>query len=241
MFGELAEYYDLLYSGKNYRAEVAGLIALARRYGQSKGRDWLDVACGTGRHLEHLRKRYDVVGVDLSPDMLAIARRRLSRVELRQGDMRAFRIPRKFDVVSCLFSAIGHLPNEREVGRAFANFSRHLKPGGVAVVEPWLTPQNFLGRHVHLVTAEAPGIRVARLSFSRRLGRRSRIDYHYLIGRQDRGVQTFVETSIEPLISLPRLAELMRGAGLRPRVLASGPLTGRGLLVGVKRRAAVAA
>jgi SAM-dependent methyltransferase len=241
MFRELARYYDLLYSGKNYRAEVAGLIALARCYGRSNGRDWLDVACGTGRHLEYLREKYSVVGVDLSPDMLAIARRRLPRADLYRGDMRSFHLRRQFDVVSCLFSAIGHLPNEREVGRAFANFARHLKPGGVALVEPWLTPEIFRGGHVHLVSAEAPGIRIARLSFARRLGRRSRIDYHYLIGREGQGVRSLVETSIEPLISLPRLVELMRAAGLRPRVLARGPLTGRGLLLGVKPRTAVAA
>ncbi|HUI38753.1 MAG TPA: methyltransferase domain-containing protein, partial [Thermoplasmata archaeon] len=76
-FYQLAKYYDPLNDWKDYRAESRRLIALARRWGRPQSTSWLDVACGTGRHLEFLRQRYATVGVDASPDMLRIARRRL--------------------------------------------------------------------------------------------------------------------------------------------------------------------
>lgn len=116
---------------------------MVRHLGRSEKTSWLDVACGTGRHLEFLRQKYSVMGVDGSREMLQIARRRLPGIRLVLGDMRSFRVHRRFDVVSCLFSAIGHLPSDRDVRATFANFERHLNPGGIAIVEPWIEPSAF--------------------------------------------------------------------------------------------------
>ena len=59
-------------------------------------------ACGTGRHLEYLRDRYDVEGLDISLELLTIARQRLPGIRLHHGDMTAFDLGKTFD--SC------HLP-----------------------------------------------------------------------------------------------------------------------------------
>lgn len=233
MFHELAEYYDRLVAGKDSRAEVQRLESLARRFGHSRGRDWLDVACGTGRHLEFLQDHYRVTGVDLSRPMLRVARRRLPRVRLHRGDMRTFRLGTTFDVVSCLFSAIGHLQNEREVQAAFTNFARHLKPGGVTIVEPWIDPSQFHPGHLHLVTHDSPEVKIARLSFASRRKSHSRIHYQYLIGEAGRDIRHWEETDVGLLVSRDRLVELMGRAGLDPRFLSAGLTPGRGLLVGV--------
>ncbi len=140
MYRDLAVYYDRIYSKKPYRAQTAVLVRLARRFGRSGGRRWLDVACGTGRHLEYLRREFEVTGVDLSGTMLRLARRRLPGVRLVRADMRSFALGERFDVVSCLFSAIGYLRNEREIRQAFRAFASHLLPGGVLLIEPWIAP-----------------------------------------------------------------------------------------------------
>jgi len=238
MFHDLAKYFDLLASHKDYGAEANYLARLVQKAGRSGGKDWLDVACGTGRHLEHLRRLYDVVGIDLSPEMLRIALGRLPGADLRRGDMRNFRLGREFDVVTCLFSAIGHLGSERELAVTFANFVRHLKPGGVAIVEPWLSPEMFRSGSVHLMTGQAPGLVVARLAFSRRRGNRSMIEYHYSIGEEGRGIQHFEETNVGLLVSPSRLVELLKEAGLRARFVKQGLTPGRGLLLGVKPKSA---
>jgi len=233
-FYRLAEYYDALVAQKNYRSEVGQLERLARRFGQSKGRTWLDVACGTGRHLEFLRRTRPVCGVDLSPEMLRVARRRLPGVPLVSGDMRSFRLGKEFDVVTCLYSAIGHLRTEADLRRTFRNFARHLKPGGVAIVEPWIDPTEFHREMIHLVTHRGPKGTIVRLAYSRRRGKHSVIRYHYLIGEPGRGIRHLEETDIGLLVPRKRLLELMAQGGLQARFLRRGLPTGRGLLVGTK-------
>ncbi len=234
MFGRMARYYDLLYAQKDYRSESERLMALARRFGRSKGTEWLDVACGTGRHLGFLRRRYSVTGVDLSPAMLRIARRRLPGIRLRRGDMSSFRLGARFDVVTCLFSAIGHLRTEGELRTTFRNFARHLKPGGVALVEPWIDPSDFRPGFVHLVVHESPTVTVVRMAYSKRRANHSAIRYHYLVGAPGRGIRSTTETDIGLLVPRSRLLKAMEDAGLRSRFVAEGLTAQRGLLVGVK-------
>lgn len=234
MFGSLAPAYDLLYAQKDYASEARFLAGLARRIRGSAGGAWLDVACGTGRHLEQLRRSYTVAGVDRSGDMLAIARRRLPGVRLTRGDMRTFRLPRRFDVISCLFSAIGHLQSESDLLATFRNFERHLAPGGVALVEPWLLPEDLRVGSVHAVSAQGAELAVARMAFSRLRGRHTYIEYRYLVGRKGRGIAEYREVDRGLVVPSSRLVELMDRAGLYARFLRKGALARRGLLVGHK-------
>jgi ubiquinone/menaquinone biosynthesis C-methylase UbiE len=237
MFHRLAPYYDDLVGAKDYALEARVLESLARRFVRSEGRAWLDVACGTGRHLSFLRRHYSVTGLDVSREMLRVARRRLPGTRLILGDMRDFRLNETFDVVSCLFSAIGHLANERELEAALANFARHLRPGGVAIVEPWIDPAEFRSGYVHLVTRQRPPVTVVRMAFSRRRGARSAVHYHYLVGQTDRRIEHFEEVDLGLLVSRDRLLKLMERAGLVARFRKKGLTSRRGLLIGVKRRA----
>lgn len=234
MFHELAPYYDALVGAKEYGRESRHLERLARRLGRSRGRCWLDVGCGTGQHLSFLQRHYTVTGLDASREMLRVARRRLPGVRLVLGDMREFHLDRTFDVVSCLYSAIGHLSSEREIATAFANFARHLAPGGVALVEPWIEPVDFRAGSVHLLSRTTPSVSVARMAYSARRGARSRVQYHYLIGKTGAGVRHFQEVVTGLLVPRDRLLRSLEHAGLRARFLPKGLTAGRGLLVGLK-------
>jgi ubiquinone/menaquinone biosynthesis C-methylase UbiE len=233
-FHELAEYYDALNDWKDYRIESGRLEAIARRFGRSGRTSWLDVACGTGRHLEHLRRNHRVVGVDVSPEMLRVARRRLPGVRLVRADMRSFALDEQFDIVSCLFSAIGHLTSKQDILRAFANFARHLKPGGVVIVEPWIERSAFRSSFVHLRSHVSPGLSAVRMSFSSRRGNLSAIHFHFLIGRPGQAIRYYEVTDHGLLLSRAELIRLMWDAGLEPRFLSRGLMPGRGLLLGTK-------
>jgi ubiquinone/menaquinone biosynthesis C-methylase UbiE len=97
----------------------------------SKARDALEIGCGTGELTLKLAARVArVVGVDLSPEMLAAARRRCAaagNVELIQADFVALPLEREsFDVVASV-ATLHHLP----LAEIFARVSRALRPGGV--------------------------------------------------------------------------------------------------------------
>lgn len=234
MYHGLAPYYDAIYAWKNYALECRRLESVARRFGRSGGTSWLDVACGTGRHLEYLRRRHACVGVDASPEMLRIARQRLPGIRFVRGDMRTFDLREKFDVVSCLFSAVGHLRTERDLAKSFANFARHLRPGGVVIVEPWLEPSRFRPGSVHLRTYEDPKVTIVRVAYSSRRGNQSIIRYSFLIGEPERGIHHIEEVDRGFLASSRLLQELMRKTGLTPRFFRHGFTQDRGLLVGMK-------
>jgi len=235
MYRDLAVYYDRIYSGKDYRSQTAHLVRLARRCGRSPGRRWLDVACGTGRHLEFLRRRFEVVGVDLSEPMLREARRRLPGVRLVRGDMRSFDLGERFDVVSCLFSAIGYLRTEADLRRAFRTFAHHLRPGGVVLVEPWIAPSRFRPGHVSLDVYQDDSTKIVRSGFSERRGSTSRIVFDYLIGETGRGFRHVHEVEELRLVPYPRLCRLLGDAGLTAKWVRppKATLDARGVLVGV--------
>jgi SAM-dependent methyltransferase len=94
--------------------------------------DALDAACGTGRYSALLAGRgHRVVGVDRSPDMLALARQRVPRAGFLLGDLRRLPVADgSVDLVTCAL-ALTHVP---ALGPVFAEFARVLRPGGHVVV-----------------------------------------------------------------------------------------------------------
>lgn len=94
--------------------------------------DALDAACGTGRLTTHLLERgHRVIGVDASPEMLEVARRRLTGAQLRRGDLREIPIGAEaVDLVVCGL-ALSHVEDLRPV---MVEFARVLRPGGHVVI-----------------------------------------------------------------------------------------------------------
>jgi len=96
----------------------------------------LDLACGSGRHsLELKRQGFEVVGGDISPELLEIARRDAEReglaVTFVEADLRELDFDAEFDIVLSLNDgAIGYLETEEENLRTFEVIARALRPGG---------------------------------------------------------------------------------------------------------------
>ena len=233
MYGRLARYYDLVYASKDYAREVRELRALVQRYGKRPAHSWLDVACGTGRHLELLRRYYRVTGVDLSPAMLRVARRRLPGVRLFPSNMESLRLGERFDVVSCLFSAIGYLRTRAALARAFAAFVRHLEPGGVLLIDPWIEPSRFIPGHVSIDVERTDRTQIARASDSHRSGDLTHVRFQYLIAERGHQVVYRRETETLRLTSRAEFLRLARLHGLTPYWLRKPWSNARGRLVAV--------
>jgi SAM-dependent methyltransferase len=234
VFARSAAFYDALYGWKDYPAEVVRLEALVEARRRSSGKAWLDVACGTGRHLELLRERWEVEGLDLDPIMAALARARLPGVRIQVGDMTGFDMGRAYDVVTCLFSSIGYVLTEERLAAAVACLARHLVAGGVLAVEPWLGLNQVEPGHVGALLAEGEGFKVARMNVLVAEGTVSVADFHYLVGRPA-GVEHFTERHELGLFTPDQYAGAFRRAGLEPELDERG-LMGRGLYLAVRTR-----
>src|SRR5689334_13930010 len=92
-----AAYYDAIYAaqGKDYAAEAAKVHAVIQAAKQTAGNDLLDVACGTGGHLQYLKDWYSVEGLDMDANMLDVARRRYPGVTFHRADMTRFDLGRQ--------------------------------------------------------------------------------------------------------------------------------------------------
>jgi len=242
-YDDFAAWYDPLYAatGKDHAAEahaVLDLLAGLAPTGSPAAApgSLLDVACGTGQHLAAFATRVaDVVGMDAAPAMLDVARERLDGVALRHGDMRRFDLERRFDVVTCLFSSIGHVRDEGDLDAAVAAMARHVAPGGALVVEPWLTPDAVVEGGVRRVdTAETDGGVVARVSRSVLRGDVLVVEFAWSLAT-DEGVRTAEESFRMPLFTRERYAAALRAAGLEPGWHELAELAAdRGLVVGLR-------
>jgi SAM-dependent methyltransferase len=227
-----AAVYDLLHRarGKDYAAEAVQ-VSREIRARNADATSLLDVACGTGGHLLHLRNDFSISGVELDPAMLDVARRRLPDVELHAGDMRTFDLGRRYDAVTCLFSAVGYMLRREDLDLAMATMARHLAPGGVLVVEPWFHPDQWFDGHLVADAANEVDVAVARVSRSTRDGNTSRFEFHYAVARPER-VDTFIEPHVMGLWTIEEYRAAMQSTGLAVDHDPVG-LIGRGLFIGV--------
>jgi SAM-dependent methyltransferase len=228
MFSRSAKIYDAVYSFKDYAAEAEAVhLAIADRCPAAQ--TLLDVACGTGKHLERLQRWYRVEGLDLDDGLLAVAHDRLPDTPLHQADMTHFALGRRYDAIACLFSAIGYVGTPEKLVDTFGCIARHLQPDGVVVIEPWFTPDAWVVDRPALLVVDQPELKIARMNVSARDGRFAILDFHYLVGTPA-GVWQFSERHEMALFTDDEYKLAFEDAGLIAEHDPQG-LTGRGLYI----------
>jgi ubiquinone/menaquinone biosynthesis C-methylase UbiE len=234
VFSKSAQYYDEIYASidKDYEAETIKVHSLIQEYKQTPGNSLLDVACGTGFHASLLSKAYQVEGLDLDPEMLKVAKTKHPGIRFHQGDMTDFDLKRRFDAVVCLFSSIGYVKTRSGLQKAIKTMSRHLLPGGVLLIEPWFTPEQWTVGRVVTIQVEKPDLKIVRMSHSGKKGKVSLLSFHYLIGTS-RGVEHSFEMHELALFTHQEYMEAFAAARLNVRHDPDG-LSGRGLYIGTK-------
>ncbi|MBL8179726.1 MAG: class I SAM-dependent methyltransferase [Bryobacterales bacterium] len=128
----LALYYDRLF-------EFRRPFDVARQYIVApllhEVRSACDLCCGTGTlALDLAQSGIRVYAVDLSPDMVRIARRKVRAaglpVRVLRADMRDFRLPQPVDLITCEFDALNHVPTKGDLRKVLRCAARALRPGG---------------------------------------------------------------------------------------------------------------
>ena len=135
-YESLAPFYDAYTEGYDHERWLLNLEAIALEHGLS-GKSLLDVGCGTGKSfVPLLRRGYDVVGCDLSPAMVALARERADGMaKVVVADARDMPELGAFDLVTCLDDALNYLVSDDELAAAFSGVARNLRPGGMLVFD----------------------------------------------------------------------------------------------------------
>ena len=234
MYSGSEKYYDDIYSamGKDYAAEAYKIHDFIQKHKRTAGNTLLDVACGTGMHAEFLSQNYQVTGTDLNVRMLRVARKKHPQIRFLEGDMRSLNMGRQFGAVTCLFSAIGYMKTKTDLQKAVRSMSHHLLPGGVLLVEPWFSEEQWNVGRVSINRVEKSEIKIVRMALARKRGKVSLLEFQYLIGTS-RGIEHLKEHLELGLFDHQEYMDAFTRAGLDVTHDLEG-IFGRGLYIGTR-------
>ena len=234
LYKDLAKYYDLIYDDKDYKHEAQEVLQLIRKYKKSKGNKLLEVACGSGKHLQYLKNEFECMGLDLNKDILNIAKKNHPNLKFEEGNMTNFNLHQKFDVITCLFSSIGYVRTYDNLIKTINNFQKHLQPGGILIINPWLTPKKYHPGNPHMTTYKSPDLNIARLHVSKIKGNLSILEFNYLIAEKNKEVKSFKDKHILGLFETQRFLKIMRKEGFQSFYQTKSKIPGhRGFYVGI--------
>jgi len=191
------------------------------------------MACGTGHHISFLKKKFKCWGADLNKPMLDIAKKKHSGVTFRKANMTSFKFPKKFDIITCLFSSIGYVKTEKNLRATIRCFSKHLKPGGIMIIEGWLEKRDFKPGRPSLLTYQSDDLKIARANVARLNGLVTIMDMHHLIAERGKPVKHIVSREEVAMFPAKSFIKYMKEQGLITHHIKKGPM-GRGIYIGVR-------
>ena len=235
MYTKTSQFYDAIYSFKDYGDEVTKIQNFIKKHAQRNYETLLDVACGTGQHLVHLQDHYIAEGVDLDAGMLAVAQERLPDMVFHSASMIDFDLGRQFDVITCLFSSIGYVETIENLNQTLHSLAHHLPEDGLLIVEPWLKPEMFKVGTAHLLCVDKPHLKIARMGTSVIEDNVSVMEMRYLVGENQADtlnpIHHFVEVHRLALFTHEEYLQAFESAGFHVIFDEKG-ITGRGLYIG---------
>ena len=142
-YDKFGEFYDAVMGD---RADAASYLRKLIAQNKPNAKTILELACGTGAVLAHLAEEYEVSGLDLSPKMLSVARKKLPDVRFFHKNMVTFEIGEKFDVILCVFDSINHVLSFADWKEIFRRVEAHLVENGLFIFD--INTERKLQRHI---------------------------------------------------------------------------------------------
>ena len=224
-----AKYYDAAYAAMNDLADAPFYWELARQ----SGGPVLEIGCGTGRILVPIaRDGIEIHGLDNSAPMLATLKEKLAReapevrdrVSLHAGDMRDFRLSRKFPLVTIPFRPLQHMHTVTDQVRALTAAAAHLEKDGILAFDVFYPKFERLPLRIGEEQLEAewspePGTVIRRFyrkdSFDK-IRQSFTVTFIFRVYREDQLCSEEQETLSMSYYTYPHLHALFVLAGLEP-------------------------
>lgn len=180
-FAEISAYYDEMYVNEShYKEEVDKVFEIVNQY-NPKTNTILDIACGTGAQAKYLAERFAVTGLDLSTEMVEIAKRKVPSGCFVVADMCNFSLNACFDAAVNLYGSIGFAEDYEAMKASLKCVYDHLNAGGVFILTPWSTKETFKDGLVAKARAEKPNGFCRMESVQRVSDNKVRVQMHHLV------------------------------------------------------------
>ncbi len=130
LYADLAEVYAAMYTTFiNYKAEYDFYSKILKKYHKNT---LLEIGSGTGNLAAYFKENgFNYCGLDLSEQMIAIAKRKALNCDFIQGDMRTFKLDKQVQSIIMAGRTISYLVSNEEVNTSFLNIHHNLDKGGI--------------------------------------------------------------------------------------------------------------
>jgi ubiquinone/menaquinone biosynthesis C-methylase UbiE len=140
LYEKWSTFYDNIYKRINYEDECNTILKILKEKLDINPTSILDIACGTGSHsIIFAKLGIEVTGVDISEDMLKIARAKAQRENLQitftTQDMRTMSFDNIYDCAICMFTAFPYNTTIQDIEQTLASIKKHLKKGGAFIFD----------------------------------------------------------------------------------------------------------
>ncbi len=208
LFDAISDFYDLIYSEKNYSEEASFVSETLEKY-KIEGKSILELGSGTGIHATELAKKgYFVQGIERSQQMLLKSKIH-HRYKTVLGDIRDISLERKFDAVISLFHVISYQINNEDLDLVFDNVGKHLSKGGLFLFDFWYSPAVYnLKPEVRVKRFHDEDHIISRISEPQSISEKNRVDVKFTFfveNKKDSFIKKFVEVHPMRHFSLPEI------------------------------------
>ncbi len=218
LYRELASWWPLLSAPSDYEEEASIYQRILLETHGGAPRTLLELGSGGGNNASHLKSRFEMVLVDLSPGMLEVSRALNPECEHVQGDMRSVRLGREFD---CVFvhDAVVYMTTEADLRKAIETAFVHCRPGGAVLFAPdhvreTFRPSTDHGGH----DGAGRGLRYLEWTWDPDPDDGMYlVDYAYLLREGDGRMTVEWDRHVEGLFPRAEWIRLLTDAGFQPR------------------------
>jgi SAM-dependent methyltransferase len=159
LYTDLAWLWPIISPPEDYLEEAGQFIQAIKEHARVEVKTLLDLGCGGGHNDYTLQKYFQLTGVDISREMLALARKLNPGVPYFEGDMRTLELKQTFDAVM-VADSIDYMLTIEELRATFMTAYRHLRPGGVFCTYAEETPGSFVQNNTYSTTHQRGDIEI---------------------------------------------------------------------------------
>ena len=145
------------------------------------------------------------------------------------------KLGKQFDVITCLLGSIGYVKTYSSLEKTIRNFSKHLKKGGVALIEPSHVNSVYVKGEPRIAIYDGKDAKIARINVSKIRQATAVLHMHILIAERGKDAKYFVDKHELGLFGINKTLSTMKAAGLKSKYLKNGLMPGRELFVGIKK------
>jgi SAM-dependent methyltransferase len=221
LYDELADWWPLFSAVDDCAEEAAFLERVLNEACKPAPRTVLELGSGGGNNAFHLKSKFEMTLVDLSPQMLAVSRKLNRECEHREGDMRTVNLGRTFDAVF-VHDAIMYMTSETDLRAAIRTAYRHCRAGGVALFVPDCVRETFGADTRHGGHDGADGRSLRYLEWTVDPDPNDNMfRTDYVVAMRERGgeVRVVHDSHIEGLFPRAEWMRLLRAVGFEPSTL----------------------